>query len=46
MFVLDTSILTAMMSPEPAPQVAAWVAGQKVEILFTVAVCHTNRPSH
>jgi len=42
MFILDTNILSAMMSPQPAPQVAAWVASQKVEILFTVAVCQAE----
>jgi predicted nucleic acid-binding protein len=31
-----------MMSPEPAPQVAAWVAGQKLELLFTASVCQAE----
>jgi predicted nucleic acid-binding protein len=42
MFILDTNILTAMMSPKPVPQVAAWVAGQPIKLLFTVAVCQAE----
>ena len=38
MFLLDTNILSAMMSAEPAPQVAAWVSGQPAALLFTTAV--------
>jgi predicted nucleic acid-binding protein len=42
MFILDTNILSAMMSTEPAPEVAAWVSGQPAELLFTVAVCQAE----
>jgi toxin FitB len=38
MFILDTSILSAMMSPEPAPEVVAWVAAQQTPLLFTTSV--------
>lgn len=38
MFLLDTNILSAMMSAQPVPEVAAWVAGQQVELLFTTSV--------
>jgi predicted nucleic acid-binding protein len=38
MFLLDTNILSAMMSTQPVPEVAAWVAGQQVEQLFTTSV--------
>jgi len=38
MFLLDTNILSAMMSPRPVPEVAAWVAGQQAERLFTTTV--------
>jgi predicted nucleic acid-binding protein len=38
MFVLDTNILSALMSTQPVPEVAAWVAGQPVELLFTTCV--------
>ena len=42
MFILDTSVLSAMMSAKPAPRVAAWVAGQKLDLLFTVALCQAE----
>jgi predicted nucleic acid-binding protein len=35
MFILDTNVLSAMMSAQPVPQVAAWVAAQQMELLFT-----------
>jgi predicted nucleic acid-binding protein len=38
MFLLDTNILSAMMSAEPAPQVAAWISGQPATLLFTTAI--------
>jgi toxin FitB len=38
MFVLDTNILTAMMSTQPVPQVAAWISGQPADLLFTTSV--------
>jgi len=42
MFVLDTNVLSAMMQAEPAPRVAAWIAGCEVEQLFTVSVCQAE----
>lgn len=42
MFVLDTNILSAMMSTAPAPEVAAWVSGQPTELLFTAAICQAE----
>jgi predicted nucleic acid-binding protein len=38
MFVLDTNVLSAMMSADPVPQVAAWIAGQPAERLFTTSI--------
>ena len=38
MFVLDTNILSAMMSTQAVPQVAAWIAGQPTDLLFTTSV--------
>jgi predicted nucleic acid-binding protein len=38
MFLLDTNILSAMMSAQRVPEVAAWVAGQPLELLFTTAI--------
>jgi predicted nucleic acid-binding protein len=39
MFVLDTNILSAVMGSQPVPEVAAWIAGQPTELLFTTSVC-------
>jgi predicted nucleic acid-binding protein len=38
MFVLDTNILSAMMSLHPPPEVMAWVDGQDEELLFTTSI--------
>jgi predicted nucleic acid-binding protein len=42
MFVLDTNILSAIMGSQPVPEVAAWVAAQPEERLFTTAVCQAE----
>jgi predicted nucleic acid-binding protein len=42
MFVLDTNALSAIMASRPVPEVAAWVASQPEELLFTVAVCQAE----
>jgi predicted nucleic acid-binding protein len=42
MFVLDTNVLSAIMSSQPVPEVAAWVAAQPEELLFTAAVCQAE----
>lgn len=42
MFVLDTNILSAMMAPNPAPEVAAFVSGQPTELLFTASICQAE----
>ena len=42
MFVLDTNILSAMMAPQPAPEVAAFVSGQPTELLFTASTCQAE----
>jgi predicted nucleic acid-binding protein len=42
MFVLDTNILSAMMRPQPVAEVAAWIARQPAELLFTAAVCQAE----
>jgi len=39
MFVLDTNVLSAIMGAQPVPEVAAWVAAQPEERLFTTSVC-------
>jgi toxin FitB len=38
MFVLDTNILSAMMSTRVVPEVAEWIAGQPVGLLFTTSI--------
>jgi toxin FitB len=38
MFVLDTNILSAMMSTREVPEVAAWIAGKPADLLFTTSV--------
>ena len=38
MFLLDTNVLSAMMSTQPVPEVGAWVAGQQADLLFTTSV--------
>jgi len=42
MFVLDTNILSAIMSARPSPEVAAWIAGQPGDSLFTTTICQAE----
>jgi toxin FitB len=42
MFLLDTNILSAMMTPKPVPEVAAFISGQPVELLFTATICQAE----
>src|SRR6516164_1899062 len=42
MFILDTNILSAIMSARPAPEVAAWIAGQPEDALFTTTICQAE----
>jgi hypothetical protein len=42
MFLLDTNILSTMMSADTVPQVAAWISGQPAELLFTATVCQAE----
>lgn len=42
MFLLDTNVLSAMMSATPAPEVTAWVSGQPADLLFTASVCQAE----
>ncbi len=42
MFILDTNILAAMMSARPVPEVAAWIAVQPADLLFTASVCQAE----
>ena len=42
MLVLDTNILSAVMGSRPVPEVAAWIARQPEDALFTTAVCQAE----
>ena len=42
MFVLDTNVLSAIMGSRPVPQVAAWIADQPEDLLFTAAICQAE----
>jgi toxin FitB len=42
MFVLDTNILSAIMHTQPAPEVAAWIARQPEDQLFTATICQAE----
>ncbi len=42
MFVLDTNVLSAVMGSQPVPQVAAWIAAQAEDRLFTTTVCQAE----
>jgi predicted nucleic acid-binding protein len=42
MFLLDTNVLSELMSAQPSPQVAAWLSAQPVDQLFTAAVCQAE----
>jgi predicted nucleic acid-binding protein len=42
MFVLDTNVLSAVMGNQPVPEVAAWVAAQPEDRLFTTTVCQAE----
>jgi toxin FitB len=37
-FILDTNILSAMMRLQLEPRMAAWIAAQPVELLFTTSL--------
>ncbi len=39
MFIVDTNVLSNAMASDPAPTVAAWIAGQTPELLFTTSIC-------
>jgi predicted nucleic acid-binding protein len=42
MFVLDTNILSAMMSIRPVQEVRSWLSRQSPEQLFTTAICQAE----
>lgn len=42
MFLLDTNVLSALMSVQPSPEIAAWTSSQPIDLLFTAAVCQAE----
>jgi toxin FitB len=42
MFLLDTNVLSAVMTAQPPPRVAAWMSGQPPSLLYTAAVCQAE----
>jgi predicted nucleic acid-binding protein len=42
MFLLDTNVLSALMTLKPPAQVAAWLARQPPEQVFTATVCQAE----
>jgi predicted nucleic acid-binding protein len=42
MFILDTNVISAVMGSQPVPEVAAWIAAQSEERLFTTTVCQAE----
>jgi toxin FitB len=42
MFLLDTNVLSAMMSSEVVSGIATWVAQQRPEALFTASICQAE----
>jgi toxin FitB len=42
MFLLDTNVLSALMTAQPPPEVAAWMSAQPPDLLFTAAVCQAE----
>ena len=42
MFILDTNVLSAVMGSRPPQPVAAWMAAQAPELLYTASVCQAE----
>ncbi len=42
MFLLDTNVLSAIMSAHPPAEVAAWMSAQPTDLLVTAAVCQAE----
>jgi predicted nucleic acid-binding protein len=42
MLILDTNVLSAIMGARPVPEVAAWIAGQPDDALFTTTICQAE----
>lgn len=42
MFLIDSNVLSALMSARPVPEIATWFSGQSAEQLFTASVCQAE----
>ncbi len=42
MIILDTNVLSELMRPDPDVTVAAWTAGQPMQVLFTTTICEAE----
>jgi toxin FitB len=42
MFILDTNVLSSVISAQPAPAVATWMLAQPSKLLFTAFVCQAE----
>jgi predicted nucleic acid-binding protein len=42
MLILDTNVLSEIMGPRPAPEVAVWLARQPDDLLFTTAIAQAE----
>lgn len=42
MYLLDTNVLSAMMSSQPAASITTWIADRPEEELFTTSICQAE----
>ena len=42
MFLLDTNVLSLLMTAQPPPEVGGWVSAQPPDLLFTAAICQAE----
>lgn len=42
MFLLDTNVLSVLMTAQPSPEVGAWMSAQPPDLLFTAAICQAE----
>jgi toxin FitB len=42
MFLLDTNVLSVLMTAQPPPEVGAWMSAQPPDLLFIAAICQAE----
>lgn len=42
MIILDTNVVSALMSAAPAPEVVRWISARRIETLFTTSICQAE----